>query len=72
MKIKLGKLAKKLGRRLAEPSTLAGVAGVPGAAVVAAVLFPNHAEEITLVAPLVAGLLIGRKEKRTLAAEAND
>lgn len=59
----------KLGRRLAEPSTLAGAGGVPVAAVIAAAAFPPAAPVIGIVAPLVAGVLIGRKERKTLRAE---
>lgn len=66
------KLLKKLGRRLLEPSTAAGVAGVPGAAVVASVLFPPAAPVLAIAAPLLSGLLIGRKERKTIRAEIAD
>lgn len=62
-------LFKKLGRRLLEPSTLAGAGGVPVAAVIASAAFPPAAPFIAIGAPLISGMLIGRKEKKTLRKE---
>lgn len=70
--MKLPKFIRKLGRRALEPTTIAGAAGVPTVAAVAAVVLPEHAGTILTVAPLFAGLLIGHKPRRTFEAEAND
>ncbi|MCA3254918.1 MAG: hypothetical protein IOC66_33940 [Burkholderia sp.] len=65
----MSKFLKKLGRRLIEPSTIAGAGGAPVAAVVLSSLFPAHAMAINLGAAVVGGALIARKEKKTIKAE---
>lgn len=60
---------KKLGRRLLEPSTMAGAGGVPIAGVLLTIAFPQHADKIALGGSLLAGVLIGHKPKKTFQAE---
>lgn len=63
------KFLTNIGRRLLEPSTLAGAGGAPIAAVIGTAMFPQFAIPIQLGAAVLGGALIGRKEKKTLRKE---
>lgn len=65
----MSKFLKKLKRRLLEPSSVAGYAGMPAVAVVGSILFPAAAPLIAIGSAAVGGALVGRKEKATAAAE---
>lgn len=53
---------KKLGRKLKEPSTIAG------AVVIGSTLFPGAGPILNVVGPILGGLLVGHTERKTLEA----